>query len=299
MRFTTLSVFIYVCLSINSYGQISNIVFLGTAVVKGGAAYPYKLQVNESNGMLTGYSVTDVMGANETKTSVKGTIVAEKKQIDFNETKIIYTKSAYTSKDFCFIKGHLKLTKIEGTVALKGTFKGYKEDGVTECGKGRLALFCADDILSKLLTIAGADSVRPKAKDTTSTHLEQMPLIYDKRDVPAVVSQIKPGDNIILTCQVPDVTVDVWDDKTIDGDVVSVYVNDSLILNHHTLTATPKTLNIFLGKRESVQLVVKAISEGTEDLNTARLRIKAGNKAYFVDAFTTLTQNSTVTLRRK
>jgi hypothetical protein len=107
--------------AIGLQAQVSDVVFIGSIIVKGADPFSYKIQVNDSNGKLTGYSVTDIMGPNETKTLIKGSINASKKQLKFRETKVVSTKTKAGSS-LCFVHADLKASRKKGTTILNGPF---------------------------------------------------------------------------------------------------------------------------------------------------------------------------------
>jgi len=298
MRSSTLLVFIFIAFKISSYAQaISNIIFIGTAVVNGGQAYAYRLQVNDSAGNLAGYSVTDVTGPNETRTAVKGTLNAEKKQIYFHETRVLSTKSA--TDEFCFIHARLKITKIQGATSLKGTFKGYKEDGKTTCASGKMVLMCADDVLGKLLKLAKKEGIERSDTDTL-IRLPPKIVVVNEKEIPAAdIQQLMPGKVVELQCPSVKVNVEIWDSKNIDGDKITLQQENVPILENFVISGTRKTIPIDMGKNATVTLRLIAQSEGSEPLNTSRIRITSGNKEYYVDATTTIDRSVRIVLKRE
>jgi len=118
--------------------------------------------------MLTGYSVSDIAGADDTKTLISGRLNTGKKQLTFRETKLVYTKSA---TEMCYIHATLKAGKMQGAATMRGHFKGYRADGKTPCGNGKIMMVCAHDILNKLLEIAHKDSQPPILQTATPISL--------------------------------------------------------------------------------------------------------------------------------
>jgi hypothetical protein len=275
--------------------------FVGTLSIKGGDSYSYKLQLTDSNGVLSGYSVTDVMGPNETKTAVKGTINAEKRQIDFHETRILSTKAKSAPGDYCcYVRGHLKVGKLQGTQTLKGSFTGYQEDGKTECATGKLAMVCMQDILEKMLKAREKAAPATASKDT----LEAQPkptatIVYEKEIPESEIKKVLPGASIVFDCPSTSVSVELWDFRTIDGDRITLLQDGDKILEDYTLSATHKTVNINIGNSKSSMLELIAQNEGSEPLNTARIRIASGAREYYLDASTTMDKSVKIVLARK
>jgi len=283
-----------------SYAQVSDVAFIGTLAVKGGKAFSYKLLVTDSSGCLKGYSVTDLRGANETKAAVKGRMDKAKKQISFRETKIYYTKSKSAATNFCYINGVLKISKVQGAVALKGSFKGYKGDGKTICATGRIALFCAQNMLNKLLKAAHTDSViAHKPKTDTPKAPGKVMVVYEKELSASQIKTLMPGQSMELVCPSPLLSLEIWDAKTIDGDKVMIEQDNVPILENFTLSGKRKVVKINMGKKETVTIRLLALNEGAEPLNTARLRLVCGTEEHYIDATTTMLQSIRIILKKK
>ncbi len=274
----------------SAFAQSSQVVFLGSITVSGGKSYPYKLFVNDSDGILTGYSVSDIAGPDETKTLIKGSKNASKKQLIFRETKLVYTKSA---TEMCYLHSTLKAGTMQGAATLKGNFKGYRADGKTECGKGKLMLVCAQDILDKLLEIAKEDSI----PQPTSTH-KAVADIAEKLVNEADIAKILPGDRKVIVCSSSDVELDIWDAKSNDGDIITLLQDGKTLLEQYKITYRHKVLNVHIPDAGSTQLQLVAINEGTEPLNTARIKITSGGVGQYVDASTTVGKDVIIVLKK-
>lgn len=295
--FLLLLLFFPIC----AIAQVSDIVFLGTVSTSDGQVFSYKLQFTDSEGSIRGYSITDVMGPNETKTLIRGTIDKRQKQIRFRETRVLSTKTKITSKDdfLCFINGSLKVTSKKGTTILKGSFTGYKEDGKTECSSGKLMLVSAKDVMDILMKKdIKPDSITKKVlasepegrKTTTSPVKEQV--------AEGSVSKILPGSVRVIAVSGAIVKLNIWDAKTVDGDVISIMQNGRTILSKHMITEVYKELNVTLHNSDADTLKVMAINEGSEPLNTARIKITSGGDTQYVDASTTMDKPIWIVLKR-
>lgn len=273
--------------SLFATAQVSGIVFVGSVSLKGtDQSYPYKLQFTDSAGIIKGYSITDLRGPNETRSTITGTINKSNKEITFKETNIVSTKSTSPKEDFCFIHGRIKVSTVKGTKLLKGHFEGINYDGKTPCGKGDILLFSAADVLDRLMG-------EMAKKDTTKNKI--IPRSTDVQ--PEKVYQITPGSNMELSCETDSIIIDVWDNTKIDGDIVSIQQNGKTILDHYMLRADMKEIIVKLEQAINTITVI-AISEGLEPPNTARLKIRSGNTVYYVDATSTIGKPVSITLKR-
>lgn len=272
------------CLGV--FAQTTQVVFLGSMSVSGGRSYPYKLFVNDSDGILTGYSVSDIAGADETKTLIKGSTNTSKKQLTFKETKLIYTKSA---TEMCYLHSTLKVGSMQGAATLTGNFKGYRADGKTECGKGKLMLVGAQDILDKLLEIAKEDS----------THTAQVATHHAEKPInEAEITKILPGNSKEILCSSADVELEVWDAKSNDGDIITLLQDGKPLLEQYKITYHHKVLTVRISESGSTQLQLVAINEGSEPLNTARIKITSGGVVQYMDASTTVGRDVIIVLKK-
>ena len=277
-----------------TFAQGPDLVFIGAVTVKGGAVYNYTLHVNDSAGILKGYSVTDIMGADETKTAVTGTIDAAKKQFIFRETRLIYSKSKAGKSDLCYIHARLKISATNGATTLKGSFDGFKEDGKTSCATGKLTLVNAQNVLDKLLEIAKDENIpNPDSIAKPETVYTYETEIADSKTLKAL-----PGKPTELYCSSPTINVELWDAKTIDGDIITLQQDNNTVLENYTLTAQHKQLTLSIGDKKTTTLSLIAVSEGSEPMNTARIKIISGDAIYYIDATTTIGKNVTVVLKR-
>jgi hypothetical protein len=237
-------------------------------------------------------------GPNETKTMVHGSINGTKKQISFRETRIVYSKTTDENTDFCFIHAQLKAAKVHGTTVLKGGFTGYKADGKTECGKGKIMLASAQDVLDRLLKIAGENKIpKPERADTPkkAPHVE---IVYEKEVDDSKVQKVLPGATVQFPAPSPAVTIEVWDSKTIDGDIITLKQDDKVLLDNYTLSGQHKILSVNMGDKKSVTFTLIAVNEGSEPVNTARIKITSGSAIYYMDASTTMGKDVQIILNR-
>lgn len=273
------------------HAQVADVVFIGSITTKDGQNFSYKLQFSDSNGRINGYSITDVMGPNETKTLVTGTINSSQKQIKFKETKVVRSKVGAGST-LCFMNATLKASTRKGTTILKGTFKGYTDKNV-ECSEGKLVLVSAKDVMSKLMQsnmkkdstairkVFASESIEPAKKETKAE--------------PAIIS-IPPGTTREFVATANTAKISIWDASNIDGDMVTVLHNGKVILSSYTLSGDSKDLAISLTGNDVIQVV--ANNEGSEPFNTARMKIVTGADTYLVDASTTVDKPVSVVLKK-
>jgi hypothetical protein len=91
------------------------------------------------------------------------------------------------------------------------------------------------------------------------------------------------------------VTVVLYDNGEIDGDSVSLYMNNDLLLQHYRLTAQPKVLVVPIDKSLPVnKLVLFAENLGTLPPNTALMEVTVHGKTYELFLSTDYKKNASV-----
>lgn len=282
-----ISVIFFLLFAQVSYGQLSGVIFVGSVTLKGtDEHYPYKIQFTDSNGVIKGYSLTDIGGANETKSAIRGTINKSNKEIIFDELNIVSTKSKSPKEDFCFIHAKLRVSTIKGAKILKGHFTGTGYDHKTTCADGSIMLFSAADVIDKLMgMVAKTDTTKNKVVPTKD----------DK--APDQVFKISPGSNMEIVSDGTAI-LDIWDNAKIDGDIVSIEHNGKNILDHYMIKGDMKELTVKMEQTIDTITII-AISEGAEPPNTARVKVTSGNATYYIDASSTISQPVRIILKRK
>lgn len=267
-------IFSFLFFSANAYCQ-QEYTLIGSLVINGGAKYTYKLVVKDSAGMLSGYSVTDIGGTEQTKCAVKGILDEEQKDLSFHETRILQTKSAIPRDSFCYIYGALGLKGIKKGKLLNGNFTAYRRDRKTVCAKGKLVLVSATDIMQQIARQdPGTDSAL-KAAVTRWKSIDTMP---------ANIVQLTAAKPFGASYEHTDAIIEVWDDQHIDGDVITITLNNKPVLDSYMLARAHKTVNIRLSGSGADTIALAAISEGSEPSNTAMVKITSGKDLYYLKA---------------
>jgi hypothetical protein len=85
---------------------------------------PYKIFLKKNGGNISGYSITDMTGEHETKTTLQGSYDKSKKWLVIQEKSMIYTKSKISNNSFCYISFSGKVDLNSPTAKFKGNFFG-------------------------------------------------------------------------------------------------------------------------------------------------------------------------------
>ena len=101
-----------------------------------------------------------------------------------------------------------------------------------------------------------------------------------------------------LTVNTKEVVLNIYDDGVIDGDTISVYLDNRQVINHAMLTDRPLVVTLHLDDNNDFhELVLVADNEGTIPPNTSLMIVKAGDKEYKVNITSSLQKNASITFQ--
>lgn len=117
-------------------------------------------------------------------------------------------------------------------------------------------------------------------------------------EIPATTRARKNELTQTLTVSKEEITVRLYDNGEIDGDTISVYLDNKLVLQNKMLTATPLTLNLKMNEENSEHvLVLVAENLGRIPPNTSLMIVQDGSKRYEVRITSTEQKNAMVRFR--
>jgi hypothetical protein len=126
----------------------------------------------------------------------------------------------------------------------------------------------------------------PPRKKKDSVQLKQYQALLDRESPVVATIPIRGTDTI---------RVELYDNGEIDGDSVSLYMNNELILQHLRLTADPKVLMVPIDKSLPVnRLVLFAENLGKLPPNTALMEVTVHGKTYELFLSTDYKRNASV-----
>ncbi len=103
-----------------------------------------------------------------------------------------------------------------------------------------------------------------------------------------------------IPVSVTNITLDIFDNGTIDGDTISVYYNNKLLVSNRGLTDKAITVQLMLDeKAPQHEIVMFAHNLGSISPNTATIVVKAGEKRYELRSSASLTENAVLVLEYK
>jgi hypothetical protein len=143
------------------------------------------------------------------------------------------------------------------------------------------------------------ETIVPKTQRVQGATRSELPDIT----APELPGYAKRSKNILKVIEIPtdgEFKVDFYDNGEIDGDTISVFYNNKLLLSHHRLTDQPLSLTIKLDTtREENELVMYADNLGAIPPNTALMIVTVGGKRYEVYITSTEKLSGTIRFKRK
>lgn len=118
--------------------------------------------------------------------------------------------------------------------------------------------------------------------------LSQLPELKNGRRV----KPIRKEHRLVLKSR--QLTFEVWDAQVIDGDIVSIYVDDKCIVEEYSIAATKKVVTFDASNFKRVYLYLHAHNLGTISPNTATMTVSDGNQVLEIELRSDLTGSSAV-----
>ena len=116
-------------------------------------------------------------------------------------------------------------------------------------------------------------------KKTIEDTIAKEMIIEKPVEIPFILKSRANGFIKTVIVNEKDITVDYYDNGEIDGDVISVYDNNKLMIDHDTLSTKPLRLNIHSDKSNAVhELITVAENLGSIPPNTCLMVITAGRQ---------------------
>ncbi|MEP6711477.1 MAG: hypothetical protein ABJA37_03625 [Ferruginibacter sp.] len=284
----------------------------------GGNQCDYVLDLECKGKAVTGYSYTYFTDGGKryyTICKLEGFLDKKKKYIEVKETERTKTNVPAEVRN-CFQIHQLTYTKIDNEETLQGTWIPVPNQG-GNCGFGVTTLSRRNLQNSFPNFNKNAAKTIPQKKSATKdkpalvknftksapviTHTQtaKEPVLIPNRDsflrqepvlkdVPKKITAPsfnfeKRNNTLLKTIEVDNesIKVDLYDNGEIDGDSISLFYNNKLLLSHKRLSDKAITLNIPVAQDDGVnELVMYAENLGSIPPNTALMVVTDGSKRY-------------------
>jgi len=241
---------IFLILSILSYSQ-NKFIYLGALVLSDNTPINFSMELQEENGIVNGYSITNINTPNETKSEISGLYFKNNKSFQLQETQILSTQSEAALNTFCYINMNLSLKGKFGSKRLEGTFIGNFLDS-TECASGKILLMERTKLEKKIKKTIDEDKI-----DTTQILQTQI---------------LKEGDNFTINWESNKLKMFIWDANREDGDKIQLTINGNIILDNFETKNNRKKIKYKLQEGENT-IEITALSLGSSPPNTSRIEL--------------------------
>lgn len=263
-----LSTLLLLISSIFCYSQ--SIEYVGLLALQDSTFIPYKVEMTETDGILMGFSYTDLNGPHESKNTIVGRFDDDNNLIEFREVDIIYTKSPIKELDFCYVYFKGDLRKLNGRSTIEGDFKSYYDD-LESCINGSLKLEGAEKFKRKNDKLVRVINKSNKISDSIKNSIANNKFFNSSKH-----QGLQGGETLNVIWNSKTAYLEIWDPGKVDGDEMSISLNGKAIKESYAPLKSKTKIPLSFSK-EINTLTLTAISDGTDPPNTAQIRITDGN----------------------
>jgi len=228
--------------------------YLGTLLLSNNTSISFSLNLIEENGIVNGYSLTNIGLKDETKSEISGLYFKNDKSFQLHETQILSTNSEAPLNTFCYINMNLSFKGKFGNKRLEGTFTGSFLDN-TECANGKIILIEKKKLEKKITKIK--KRVKKEKLDTSQVLQTQI---------------LKDGDDFTINWESKKLKFFIWDANKEDGDKITLIINGNIILNDFETKNKRKKIKYKLNDGENI-IEIKATNLGNSPPNTSRIEL--------------------------
>jgi hypothetical protein len=305
------AIFVLFLLPLQLFSQDLSGIWVGT-IASSETQMPFELAINQD---MTGYSMITFMFKGAEKIAVKRiTLIRRDSIFTISDDKLIYnnfTTRSRNIKTFC----ELSIKMVDSTMVLSGPFHTRTRDlrkGDEDLSTGTITIQkqnrqAQTRLISKLDSLKLSNTLafsNPKA-----IIVENPVVAVSEKGAPAVADIGAAAEISLRKTEVirtidfksDSLTLVLYDNGIVDGDTVSVVLNDEVIISKLGLTeqAYRKVIKIPPGLGDSLQLVIYAENLGSIPPNSGLLIIEDGSDRHEVRFEGDMKRSPAVTLRRK
>ena len=244
--------------------------FMGVIKLNDSSLISYRISLKEENGKVTGQSITNIGGDYESLALIKGVYDKDKKELSFQETETIYTKTPLDEDyEFCYINATIKGLVLGKSKSIKSNFTGLYSDKV-RCAKGELILTSVSKIEERLERVEKKINKSKRIPDSIKQKIQPLKLMDTLN-----MNILKKNQTLSVFTKSKQIKMTIFDGGKEDGDKITITSNGKTILNNFAATNNKKTLTIDLLASKTT-LAIKANNEGSISPNTVVIEINDG-----------------------
>jgi len=259
---------IYSCFSFSQ----ENYGFIGVIMLSDSTSISYKIELTHKSGVVKGYSVTDLGGEHETRSNIFGEYNKDKKELSFRETGIVYTKSPVSQQDFCFINTTSKGFVFGKTKTIKANFVGLFSDN-TQCVNGQIFIKSIEKVESRI------EKVTKKINNSSKIHDSIKQKINLNKMMDSLnMNILRKNQTLSVFSKSETIKLIVYDGGKLDGDKISITLNDKPFLTNYEAKSEKKILTVDI-KDTRASIAIKALNEGSIAPNTIVVELLDANNS--------------------
>lgn len=273
--------------------QSTKVMLKGTLLMATGEEFPYRLELTESNNVITGYSYT-YDERDEAKTVIKGKVDKQAHKLTFKETEIVSSHSVFTKAFMCLLQASLEYRN--GKLVGPATNKQLDN---TSCTEGKLTFTNTSEIEQLFSSHDPYDveiRMGEKKKEEPVTAAPKPASVAAEE--PAGTDKITEGIEKSYDWLSDSVVVEVWDGGRFDGDIISILFDGKPVLAKYVIGKQKKRFAIKLPATGVHSVAILAEDEGSDPPNTASLALYDGHTKYSVLAYNNKGQQSFIKIRK-
>ncbi|HJN63175.1 MAG: hypothetical protein QGG97_02905 [Flavobacteriales bacterium] len=259
--------------------QVMEYNYLGTLFLSNNSSISFSIHFNEENGVVDGYSLTNIGNPDETKSNLSGIYFKKDKSFQLQETQILSTSSEADLSTFCFIHANLSFKGRLGNKRLEGDFVGFFINNDT-CASGKILLMEKEKLEKKIKKVK-----------------KKIEKFEEKRATVLKTKQLKDGEDFVVKWENDNLKLFIWDANEEDGDRIRLKINDEIILYDYTTKRKRKKIKYKLKEGENI-IEIKAISLGTSPPNTSRIELVDSKTKYPVITQLTLDKSAIISIMK-
>ena len=257
---------IFICIILSTFAYCQNTFsYLGTLILSNNTPISFSLELKEDNGIVNGYSITNINTPDETKSEISGLYFKSDNSFQLQETQILQTNSEAHLKTFCYINMNLSFKGKFGTKRLEGTFIGNFLDS-TQCASGKIILMEEKKLKKKIEKVKKRIDKQADKMITDTNQIQQTKILKD-------------GVDFIINWESDKIKLFIWDANQEDGDKIQLIINNNIILNNFKTTNKRKKIKYRLVDGENI-IEIKAVNLGNSPPNTSRLELVDSKTKY-------------------
>ena len=239
--------------------------YLGTLILSNNTPISFSLNLQEQNGIINGYSITNINTPDETKSEISGLYFKKDRSFQLQETQILQTNSEAPLNTFCYINMNLSLKGKFGTKRLEGTFIGNFLDS-TQCASGKIILMEEEKLIKKIEKVKKKINKQTSKTPTDTNQIQQTKILKD-------------GDEFTINWEAGKIKLFIWDANQEDGDKIQLIINGNIILNNFETKNKRKKIRYRL--IDGVNTIeIKATNLGTSPPNSSRIELVDSKTKY-------------------